>query len=438
MFSKPRYIVIDNEKDQLVPLVTALQSMGVGCVGYLYDPAAELPDGCLDGVRILFIDLHLTTETGTPNSANALLTALLEDYIKPSNGPYLLVLWTKHPDETEAFREYVEANIDPKFCPLEILGLAKNTFLVPDSAEDKPDLRLEIERIVKMNPQLNALINWEHAVLAAAGNTLAEINSLIPSEVRSIDERCQQFDAVLSVLAREAAGHDAVNDIRAAINGALAPLISDRVTNLTAGESTKEIWNSAVTKVSDHSVQLSSSDRSKLNSLVHIAMPSTETIAPHDWGAMICPPNDFFEDDNLEAQFEYNKDTLLSNIFGIKDNKIKRKTLENGRFCFLRIGAVCDARQKRKGPVPLALTLIVPNKGFVNSKTLPAGQYEIEGLQLLGKAEPQKAIISRLEIHLIRDHLKDWEVLFRLRDQIMLEVNSYRANHLARPGKLSF
>jgi len=433
MFTKPRYLVVDNDQSQLDPLVGVLQGLNAPCVGIRYDKDMGLDDNCFDGVRILFIDLHLTEEAGSSEKSYGVIVGLLEQCINPVSGPYLLVLWTKHEKETDSFREYVETNIAKGYCPLSILGLSKTKYMNPSLTAANGEIYTKIGDVIASNPQLNALINWEHAVLEAAGRTLSEICNLVPEEVKNIDDFGENLDLILSNLASAASGSLASVDKRASVSSALAPVLSDRIIHLSSSDDVRKVWDAAVTKTGEKNKVTPEISR-HLNSLIHFAYPSDEKISPDEWGSIVVPPDSFLTDDNTKALLEHTNKELYESIFALNEGFAKDK----GQLCFLRSGAICDAIQRRSGPIPLKLCIAVPMEGLKKSGKLSPAQYSIPNCVFPKMDGGSQLIVSRIEIHLLRAEFSEWEVLCRLREQIMFEVNSYMSNYVSRPGRLRF
>jgi len=109
MFCPAKFVIIDNDESHLRAVAAAIGNLGAGCRTIHYtaeDGAGEIP---LNGVRIVFTDLHLahTAAATTDNAHYATIAGILEALIPLESGPYIVCLWTRHPDELEAFREYI-------------------------------------------------------------------------------------------------------------------------------------------------------------------------------------------------------------------------------------------------------------------------------------------------------------------------------------------
>ena len=189
IFSAPRFVVVDDTERHLQAITQTFQPLGTPCMGIKYDPAGELKQEHFRGVRCLFMDLHLVDGQASTDQRRhyALIASILEDNINKNGGPFVLVVWTAHEHLSVELRDYLDQHIDhekPHARPLEVLSLAKEKFInVDDGNINKPEeLREAVQQTIMSNPQLGALLGWEIGVLAAAGDTLASLINLVPTE----------------------------------------------------------------------------------------------------------------------------------------------------------------------------------------------------------------------------------------------------------------
>src|SRR4051794_16940480 len=121
MFGDSRYVVIDDDKTQLGILVDVLHELGAPCRGIHYDSEKGLEGKSLSGVRILFVDLRLSgARMSASNTDYSLIAGMLEQYIEPTSGLYVLILWTSHIEEKAAFITYIEGAVAPEKRPLTV------------------------------------------------------------------------------------------------------------------------------------------------------------------------------------------------------------------------------------------------------------------------------------------------------------------------------
>ncbi|WP_373491046.1 hypothetical protein [Parasphingorhabdus sp.] len=434
MFTPARYVVVDDNPGELKKLSDCLQGIGAPCLPLQYDAVHGIDSAKLNGVRLLFLDLHLTTggKTSDISQASSVIIGLLEQGIEPRCGPYVIILWTSHENHREEFEKYLEKGLDPLKAPLAVLILDKNKYLAKDGGKALSD---DIVGLVAANPQLDALLAWEREVLSAAGATLTEISGLVTGEDRAVGRFSGKLDEVFSRIAYESAGKEnAKQDPYSAVNAALMPFLSDRIANQRIRPQSDELWKSAVTKI-DTVVPPSLVEAAHLNSMLHVAASPNEELKTGSWGAVTLLPEQELEDDAMLGRFNMLAKPMPSQIFCIA-NKPDRTA---GRFCALRVGAECDFAQSRIGPIPFVLGFIVSATAARREGSLPKSEIVTPPFILGGFADPVMIIFNtHMQFSMVPSQFADWEPVCRLREQLLIQITSYGAQNSTRPSIVSF
>lgn len=424
MFSAGRYVVVDDERDQLRMLVDSLHAVGAPCVGVHYT-GKPLDKAAFAGVRVLFSDLFLLTGVTTPINQFAAMEAMLRNNVDPATGgPYLLIVWTSHDEEVDPLRQYLRERLDPALRPLAVLTLDKKPFL-----DGGGDLAAAVHDRVNASPQIRALVAWEADVLAAAGATLAAVTDLIPAEHRDVDGFSALLDGVLSRLAVAYAGRPNVaTDRRGAVNGALAPILADRIANAPSRPELTGIWDAAITR---HQALPDVDDvqSGAMNRMLHLAVPPAEPVAATDWGATLLLPEAMRADEPMLERFGVKYPELMSQVFRIKGPDRPRCTP-----VLVRTGAVCDFAQRKPGPLPYLLGLLVP-VDVVQKETMPL-KSELESPVLLvdEAVGPVRLLVNaRFQISMVTPPAA-FTPLFRIREQLLATIIAHAAEYQTRPG----
>lgn len=437
IFSAPRFVVVDDKADHLKAIVDVFQTLGSPCIGVHFDPKKDLDASLFRGVRVLFMDLHLVDGAATTDQKRhyAHIASLLEGCLSDSGGPYVLVIWTEHPQHKDELREYLDQALDPEkphLHPLAVLGLSKTSFIDTGSGatKDAPALQKAVIQAVEQNPQLAALLTWEADVMAAAGDTLSQIQALVPAGSRSSAAYPAALNDLLSLLAREAVGKNNVNaDPRSALNHILVPLLADRIMNATSKD-TKDLWKKAVTRAEDAALpKPDDAAAARINVMLHVAFPDAETIHADAWGAIVDVPQDWLTDERLTGFFDLTKEQLLTNVFKIKPEKVADVC-----WSLVRIGAACDYAQKRVGPVPYVLTLGIQKDARSKNMTPPEAEWRSPLFHDETGSPFYLAANSRFILSLTQETIKELKVVARLREQILMELIVHAASYTARPG----
>lgn len=436
MFTAGRYIVIDDNRDELRSLVDALHELGAPAIGIHYDALKGVPPNSLIGARVLFIDLHLIdgVQIGNQTKAFDVIVQLLDDGIASSNGPYIVVLWTSHAEQREAFEAHLMGRLPAEKRPIAVLDLDKNRYLKGGQTADGPQLKADVTAAVSSDPRLHAMLKWEHDVLNAASATLAALCSLIPEEDRTPDRYGNHLDRLLSVLACAAAGKSHAKDkTQAAVGEALLPLLNDRLRNQQPTEGDALIWQNAATKI-DAGAALAAADAARLNTMLHLAVPPVEASGATDWGAVLRIPDAALTDERMKARFGMTLSELRLSSATVHRKQDRRRCIP----VLVRIGAACDYAQNKAGPIPYLFGTLVP----LDARPLDPGKWSpalmaspVFALPQLG--EVKLCVDARYQISLTRDDVEGWSSICRVREQLLLQIASHCASYVARPGIVS-
>lgn len=434
MFSHARYVVVDDEKDELDRLLGVLHSLKAPCIGMQYDPVEGIKKRSLEGVRLLFMDLHLLgSGTGSKTKSYAAIAGIVEDSIVPESGPYVLILWTKHAQERDEFSDYIFTNVDPQKRPLAILSLDKTKYV---GGGGNANLANDVEAAIATDARLKAFLSWERHVLSAAGATLAELGQLIPDGDKVVSKYSDRLDGILSVLAVAAVGEkNASDDPRAAVSSALSPILADKIVNHSSTNEEKESWRKAVTKTTKAEMpKLEPEQAARMNTVVHLSLPAAGSIAPHEWGAVLELPEDIESFSKAFLGLAYAD--LAADMFRVAPEEITK-----GKLCLIRGGAQCDYAQGKSGPLGFTLGWISPTKVKYLENRGKKTDAEFDSVPLSVPDLMDVALLrtnARAQISLTRDAIKDYKVLFRIRAPLLTKILTHNANYSNRPGALEF
>lgn len=444
IFSAPRFVVVDDKESHLRAIVDTLQRLGAPCVGIQYDLAKELNYEYFRGVRCLFMDLHLVDGQASSDERRhyALITHILEESINKNGGPFILIIWTAYGHLSAELQNYINERIDPEkphARPLAVLSLTKEKFIDIDSGNlnNPDDLREAVESVILSNPQLAALLDWESDVLAAAGDTLASLLSLVPADQRTSAAFPVALDIMLSRLAQETVGQSHVDaNPRAAIITALAPILSDRILNQDATEASSNIWKQAITQHNNKKLATASPDEAgKVNRILHLAMPDSEALLPTDWGTVVKWP------------FQWN-DEEVKRLTGLtikqmmcEEFRLRSRAISVCKPILVRVGAACDYAQNNRGPIMFLFGVDIPESA---DRQKDSNNRPVKLTDAIWKSPvflmPEAEEVSRLYVHIrfpqtfLPEACVEWETWCRLREQILMHLITAASNHVARPG----
>lgn len=428
MLGSAKFIAIDNEQSHLAAITGGLQLIGIPCLGIRYDGNALNPEH-FAGVRVLLLDLHLISGAAATTEAAhfALIAALLEDNIGAQGGPFIIVLWTQHPQRAADLIAYLEANIQlPHARPLAVIPMDKTQYiqLATGTVDNPANLTTALTEHLVHNPQIKAILTWEAEVNVAAANTLSSIMRLIPPDKISANDISQALDDILSTLAEASAGkHRANSDLRGAINGVLAPILSDRLHAMTGDN---EVWTQAITKVGQKQQSLSNENAGSINTMLHVEVAACP---PDTWGAVVRYPDGWARTVKTRNLFGLSYREILSQEF-----KIAEADMGDCVPVLIRVGAACDYAQNKPGPIPFLF-------GIERSVPLKKTQFP-QSVWVSPRFRIDDRIFEvltsgRFLVALAKNAVTDLEVRYRFREQILMEIIGKVSTYISRPGKIS-
>jgi hypothetical protein len=425
MFSAGRYLVVDDEQSELRLLVDALHGDGAPCIG-IHWTGAPMNPAAFAGVRVLFSDLYLVKGANRKMQFNA-IEAMLRTYVNPAKGgPFILVLWTTHDEDVTDLRAHLRARLEAELRPLAVLALDKKDYLGKPGSND---LAGAVRKKLAESPEIQALVGWEMDVLSAAGSTLAAITDLVPAGERDVEGFAKKLNGILSRLAVASVGKlNVAADRRGAIGAVLAPILADRIMNAPERPEAAGLWNQAITSV-DQLPALDDAQIGRMNRMLHIALPAVEPVGATDWGAVLLIPDAERADGPMRDRFGFTYAELLSEAFSLKDDVHAK-----AQPVVVRTGAVCDHAQRKVGPLPFLLGVLMPTGSLSKSRKRLKSELESPMLVVDEAVGPVRLLVNaRFQISMVAPPA-DWTPLFRIREQLLTMMNAHAAEYQTRPG----
>lgn len=430
MLPAPKIVVVDDNADDVYAIVEGLAALGTTALGVHYSPDLDaLPR--LAGVRLLFLDLHLS---GTGDSEQQIKNTIgiLESFLTPDNGPYAIILWSGHIlGYFESFRDQVKRRLNSHLLPLQIVPLDKNEFIEPGVGRrhlvNLDGLKTRIQEQIGCCPQLAALLAWEEGVSQAASDTVRQIFWMACR--RNSDDAADGINKVLGELAAAAVGRkNAEENIFRGVNEVLVQVVADRLQHRSAGHETDELWRRAV-QLGERSVP-SEEDGALLNRFIHVEDGSLlDRVEPWERGSII----------GLES-------TKLPDLWGLPSEELLKEFClatsqpSSMEWIMVQVQPPCDQAQKNRGLLPYVLGLI--GVGISKSK-----RGEISGRKHLWLSPPlssgNEIIYIVLNLRFVVGLTQHSELLkkpvrMRVRDQLLAEISHELHSYSGRPGVIRF
>jgi hypothetical protein len=430
MLPAPRIIAIDDEPDHLRGLADGLNRQGAACLQIHFTGDDSAIRAC-PYVRVIFADLHLSDGGAGHDHARdfAVIGGLIEGKIAPT-GPYLVVLWTRFPDQAAALKKFLDERLTGVPKPFAVVSLDKKTHLGADGkVVDIDKLVAAIADVVRSEPHIAALLNWEERALGAAADTVSAILE-ISLAAPGAESASQRLRRIVYHLAAAGVGSKHVFEDRfRAVNEALLPILADRILALKSIADQDAIWSGAILE-GDAALPLSVLEAAKLNKMSHIADGAGTTGSAG--GAVIALPLSM-SGEKFASFFEMSPTEAADKQFGCKDFAEGDARF---RWVLIQVQAACDYAQRQPGPLPFMLALEMPedsakSKGVPNAVwTSPAFAFDTEVRVLQGN--------SRFQHNMPVAAASGIACLYRIRSELLNALVFHLHGNGARPGHILF
>jgi hypothetical protein len=235
--NQTRALVIDDQAHEGAPVIQALQLLGINSL--FYDGGIDFPFAQkLCGPRLLLLDMVLGEHGARMEDTklcNGILLAALERAVDFGRGPLLVIGWTAHPEMMKDFQEAFVTRF-PAHSKTIFLTSQKPSQTDFFKQETLGNLKKLIQDGLKEFGLVGLLIQWESLVQSSAKQTtnrLFELGGKISEGEANQEQVLKQIDDLCGILVFAEGGTRAVNgsadeNIRSFFN-VLHPLLVDRL-----------------------------------------------------------------------------------------------------------------------------------------------------------------------------------------------------------------
>lgn len=421
-----RVAIIDDKITHAEPLMKIFSQRQIPFT-YFSGEVDYLPKegGNLNDIRILFLDINLIDD-GVQNDKvlKARLIPVIKRVISKENYPYVLIYWSRHDSKKD--KKLIEKDIfenelkDRK--PISYFTAMKSDFFerngdkTEDFDEKISNLFKSIEAIIAKNPAYCYLLNWENKVHISADKTLEEIFSAYNKFESWADNANYIINKLgLSYSGKLFASQSAEDKIKSSYN-ALNIVFTDTLENAL---NNSPIENAKPLKVSTTAKNLES-----VNNINKKLLISDEIDPIHYSGTVI-----EISDKKLDSDYENFLDTILN-------SKGKRaEIIASWKKMWLNVTPLCDTVQGKIVFHRLVRGILVPkefSKAFFSNEAIyvsPSFTFNKKDYCLVIDFR-QFFTLSQL------GKSKNRKPLFRIRQQLLAEIQSKLSRHINRQGIL--
>jgi len=450
-----RIAIIDNVIEEVEPLFKIFSKNRIPYIFIQGDDMDYLPeeDDESNDLRIVFLDLNLLGErTPTDKEVKSSLYPILKRIISKNNFPYSVIIWSKQEDRyLNVVKELFELELSDR-QPITIEPFIKSDFFQLDGKAKETsnkDIIKELKNILLKHQSYSTLIYWENKVHKSADTLLQDIFKSF-----EINNWIDNSNFVISKLGENYLGRTTyknsnyVEQIRGSLQ-AFNSIFIDALeysifskSNLLEQPKLKyddaKINKSNLIGIVNEKLLLSKSDL-----VIHCTGTVTEDQNPKSEKIFKSVLNDSFDRFQVESGIEFSKEEQEDE--GKRKKKVdkeaskKRKDIRgNWQKVYLVVTPLCDYVQNKNRNIRLIKGFIISNseKKYIDSKseaiiiTPPYFDSDYNEMRTI--------VFNYRYFFTFGDpfRVKDLKPLFRLRNQLVAEIQSKLARHINRQGIL--
>lgn len=408
-----RVVVVDDDINEGLPLINTLSKNGIPTT-YFSGKLKELPETPLEDVRIVFLDIVLGTDGQPEKTKISTVIGVLRKIVSTENGPYILIIWSKHNELVDSIKKEISSN-----PPLITLNLEKAECKVKKNEFDLKKIEDKLETEFGKAGIFQLFLLWENIAHQSSGRLINEFKSFYDYDANWN----KNLTDVFSHLARAYRGKKLDINPEAEIikNGFLAfnGTYSDTFENAIRGYdySKLQIQSNANAVVSNDIC-------AKINKKLLLSSYSS-----HQAGQAVQPGNIYFNGEK-EGNCLCLEDLFHGNIGEIDKSKVE--------YIMLEVSPSCDFAQDK----------------WKLSRLLPGLTWSSD--------QPKKIKIKENAAYVYASPVLDWdnkscrlvfdfryltaksfeelngrEPKFRIRHELLVDIQSHLARHINRPGVFS-
>lgn len=188
-------LIIDDKEEEINQLQNFLESKDIWVKHYTPDNLDERiqQEYKLKNRKVIFLDLHLDETQGLTHNA-AKIRRYFSKLLGCDFGSYGIVLWTKHTDEFNEFRNKLYQNNDKYTLPLFMVAMNKSSYL---NTGNYNQILKDLEKKLDNDIPASFFIAWNKAVKKGSDSTITSLYNLFDS----IEDKEAYLEATLYELA---------------------------------------------------------------------------------------------------------------------------------------------------------------------------------------------------------------------------------------------
>ena len=414
-----RIVVVDDEPEEALPLIQALSKLGCP-VSFFSEREEELPENPILGIRVLFLDMVLIkgSESDT-NIISGAFKSVLGKILSDGNGPFLPIAWTNQPTYVKELKTY----LDGRGFHFPIISLVKSECKPVKGEGFSLDLiNSAIDREIVGNESLDFFTCWENI---AHDSALTTVNQIAQLKVFS-DSWNDEMKSIILKLARSYVGKqlDKTKSCEVIANSlfSLNVAFADNLhASILKDEDLKNIdldFN-ALRETDDPDTS------GIINSRLNLDLTEIDDPKP-------MPGNVY----SLHCAQEVCLFELFKQNEKITYDLVKKDLKEKSKHIVLESTPACDYAQKKWKASRLLPGVLWP---FEFSKHIKNAQYVYCSpvIRYVDNKLYHLVVDFRLFTSTPIDNIDSSKYLFRIKQELLADVQSHLSSHVSRPGIIS-
>ncbi|MFT6324818.1 MAG: hypothetical protein ACJAWO_002386 [Halieaceae bacterium] len=454
-----KVVAIDNDQKELDLAIQGLAKANIPLLPIHYDSIEGIDNVIkkpLDGVRIVFCDINLTDSSGSLNAAqvSGAISGVLNKLISKNNGPYVLIFWSKHVNLVEGIKDIFIERYPDTPSPSIIEMMEKNILPSDTHGDESQSANVlhfveALQVILDNSPVTEILFRWESLCMKSSSETINKLYDVTCSNI-SWGELGKTEELVGSTLKKIAEGVMGIKNLpdrsANALKEGLTPLLHDNLMNLEDPKFEKSA-HAIIKKIIDEKID-APVDNIALNTFYHV---DNQHVSNTERGSFI--KVDISPDSNFRSFFKHEWNNIFPDFYNgkfyseykvcCKNNGEKKissnEVRDNSIVGVVEISPACDHAQNKNRNHRYLLMVLIPQKyeHVISREGNHLGVHTLPSI-IVDKMNFSPRVNFRYVIGLDPQQNILLESMFRLREQIMNEINFKFAQHASRPGIVSF
>lgn len=444
-----RIAIIDDREKEIAPLMRLLSKHSLP---YIYvNPSDDrfFPEVLGNDIRLLFLDLNLLgSQALQDKQVKGMLAGVLKRIVSPNNFPYIIILWSNQESEYKNVLMDLFQNELKDIAPIACKSFIKSEFfpvIDGDEVDSKRDLLAELANILNEVPVYRFLLFWENLIHESADGVLDEVFN--NENIRQDWPR--NASCLFTSLGRAYVGkHFEEGSIEDRVKWAYPVLNSLLEDTIESGLwKNKQVIGSCIFENVDQ--ELSLDEKARLNKKLLTSPENNGICDPGSVLKIVAEEDTLFRAilnnllSILKIKTELKKespdilDSLLKKQASKKMSEIKKEI----QGSWIKIGLVvtpsCDFAQKKKVFDRVVFGILIKSsfRDYINE-----GQSFF--ISPVFEFNSDSYVLALDYKYLTTVDLEGWKglsdggFLFKIRRQMLVEVQAQLSRHISRPGML--